>query len=143
MVIAKARGTKRKCQNEDCGLPFYDLNREAFECPNCATSFDLEREAPAAAPLASAYRSRRKPPELIIVAPPPPQLRRRRTVLAMMICPSTRHRRISRSSTTTKLMKKSMTSHPRGSTVVAKTRLRSADPTTCGGRSSGVAHGAE
>lgn len=72
MVIAKARGTKRKCQNEDCGLPFYDLNREAFECPNCATSFDLEREAPAAAPLASAYRSRRKPPELIIVAPPAP-----------------------------------------------------------------------
>ena len=34
----KARGTKRICQSEDCGLPFYDLNRTEISCPSCGTA---------------------------------------------------------------------------------------------------------
>jgi hypothetical protein len=33
----EARGTKRICQNEECALPFYDLNRPDCSCPNCGT----------------------------------------------------------------------------------------------------------
>lgn len=41
MSTKAARGTKRNCQNGTCALPFYDLNRDAFACPNCGTPFDL------------------------------------------------------------------------------------------------------
>ena len=34
-----SRGTKRICQNDACGLPFYDLNRSEIVCPNCASAF--------------------------------------------------------------------------------------------------------
>jgi hypothetical protein len=34
------RGTKRICQSDACGLPFYDLNREDVSCPNCGTVLD-------------------------------------------------------------------------------------------------------
>lgn len=37
--LRASRGTKRRCQNETCGLPFYDLNRAAIVCPNCASAF--------------------------------------------------------------------------------------------------------
>ena len=51
----KLRGLKRRCQNEACALPFYDLNRAAFACPNCGTGFV---EPPALAPpLRSGWRS--------------------------------------------------------------------------------------
>lgn len=43
------RGLKRHCQNEQCGLPFYDLNRAAFACPNCGTAFIIEARPPVAA----------------------------------------------------------------------------------------------
>jgi hypothetical protein len=69
MTAHKTRGLKRKCQNEDCALPFYDLNREQFDCPNCGEPFDLT-EAPTAW---SAYPSRRKPREFQIVAPEGPE----------------------------------------------------------------------
>jgi hypothetical protein len=36
-----ARGTKRRCQSDECGLPFYDLNRSEMDCPMCGASFDL------------------------------------------------------------------------------------------------------
>jgi hypothetical protein len=42
MTIASAvskRGTKRHCQSEPCGLPFYDLNRSPIECPNCGEGY--------------------------------------------------------------------------------------------------------
>jgi uncharacterized protein (TIGR02300 family) len=42
MTLAiKSRGTKRTCQSEDCALPFYDLNRNSFACPNCGHVFDM------------------------------------------------------------------------------------------------------
>ncbi len=50
----KARGLKRICQDDDCGLPFYDLNRTAFDCPNCGVTFDVAAAAAAAAAKAEA-----------------------------------------------------------------------------------------
>lgn len=44
MLDRVARGTKRKCQNDGCALSFYDLNRSAFDCPNCGSLFDLEAD---------------------------------------------------------------------------------------------------
>lgn len=31
-------GTKRKCQ--ECGAPFYDLNKKQIECPKCGAAFN-------------------------------------------------------------------------------------------------------
>jgi len=40
MSNVNARGMKRICQSEACGLPFYDLNRTDISCPNCGTVLD-------------------------------------------------------------------------------------------------------
>ena len=55
------RGLKRKCQNEACALPFYDLNRTDYACPNCGAAFDLRvlAQAAEAAAAASARGSRK------------------------------------------------------------------------------------
>ena len=45
LAATNPRGMKRKCQNEACALPFYDLNRSSFACPNCSAPFDLELQA--------------------------------------------------------------------------------------------------
>lgn len=39
MSKTAVRGTKRWCQDEACGLPFYDLNRTDFICPNCGAVY--------------------------------------------------------------------------------------------------------
>ncbi len=36
-----ARGTKRTCQNSDCGIRFYDLGRSPIICPECETKYSL------------------------------------------------------------------------------------------------------
>jgi uncharacterized protein (TIGR02300 family) len=33
------RGTKRACQNPECGARFYDLGREQIICPVCNTAY--------------------------------------------------------------------------------------------------------
>lgn len=38
-AVRAQRGAKRRCQNESCGLPFYDLNRSPIVCPNCSTAY--------------------------------------------------------------------------------------------------------
>lgn len=43
------RGRKLKCQNEACGLSFYDLNRPSAACPSCGTAFqhiEIEKAPP-------------------------------------------------------------------------------------------------
>jgi uncharacterized protein (TIGR02300 family) len=35
------RGTKRTCQNEECGARFYDLNRQPIICPICNAIYAL------------------------------------------------------------------------------------------------------
>lgn len=47
MATKAYRGTKRSCQNSDCGARFYDLNRSPITCPVCDEPFVL---AEAAAP---------------------------------------------------------------------------------------------
>ena len=45
-----ARGTKRTCQNTECGARFYDLTRDPAECPICGTVY----VPPAAVPMTAA-----------------------------------------------------------------------------------------
>jgi hypothetical protein len=68
MSAKSARGAKRKCQNEECAAPFYDLNRAEFSCPQCGTEFDHEAAAQALEPQPSRYPSRKQPRVLPIVA---------------------------------------------------------------------------
>ena len=66
------RGTKRTCQNSDCGSRFYDLNRDAPTCPICGAAFDLSAAAMAAAPAAEEkVRRPAKKPVYAVVAPKP------------------------------------------------------------------------
>jgi uncharacterized protein (TIGR02300 family) len=39
MATKAARGTKRTCQNEECGSRFYDLNRDPIVCPICQSHY--------------------------------------------------------------------------------------------------------
>nr|PZN85981.1 MAG: TIGR02300 family protein [Pseudomonadota bacterium] len=41
MATKEARGTKRTCQNPECGARFYDLNRDPIVCPICQTVYKL------------------------------------------------------------------------------------------------------
>lgn len=41
MSTKAERGTKRTCQNPDCGSRFYDLNRDPATCPICGTVYEL------------------------------------------------------------------------------------------------------
>jgi uncharacterized protein (TIGR02300 family) len=34
-----ARGTKRTCDNDECGRRFYDLNKMPTDCPYCGEAF--------------------------------------------------------------------------------------------------------
>jgi uncharacterized protein (TIGR02300 family) len=51
MSTKAERGTKRTCQNPECGSRFYDLNRDPIVCPICQSAYQLE---PSAAVLAAA-----------------------------------------------------------------------------------------
>lgn len=50
MTKTAARGMKRWCQDEACGLPFYDLNRTDIACPNCGAVYKVVAVEPVAAP---------------------------------------------------------------------------------------------
>lgn len=41
MATKEARGTKRTCQNPECGSRFYDLNRDPILCPICEAEYRL------------------------------------------------------------------------------------------------------
>lgn len=41
MATKAARGTKRTCQNPECGARFYDLNRDPIICPICQSVYKL------------------------------------------------------------------------------------------------------
>jgi hypothetical protein len=60
------RGTKRRCQNETCGLPFYDLNRSAIVCPNCASAFVIPVQTPRAEYRGRSSRAFPAPPPRLI-----------------------------------------------------------------------------
>jgi uncharacterized protein (TIGR02300 family) len=58
MATKQARGTKRTCQNSDCGSRFYDLNRDPVVCPICGTTYQIA-SAPAGAVLAEEKPARK------------------------------------------------------------------------------------
>jgi uncharacterized protein (TIGR02300 family) len=58
------RGTKRSCQNPQCGSRFYDLNRNPITCPVCGSVYELAvspMAVAAAAPVPAAEKAARKP----------------------------------------------------------------------------------
>jgi uncharacterized protein (TIGR02300 family) len=65
MSTKAERGTKRTCQNPECGSRFYDLNRDPIVCPICQSTYEIVSSPvamAAAAPLAeSARRPAKKP----------------------------------------------------------------------------------
>jgi uncharacterized protein (TIGR02300 family) len=70
MSTKAERGTKRTCQNPECGSRFYDLNRDPIVCPICQTVLQLAMpaEAQGGAPSGQETRSARRaaaytPPE--------------------------------------------------------------------------------
>jgi uncharacterized protein (TIGR02300 family) len=75
MSTQAERGTKRTCQNQECGSRFYDLNRDPAICPLCQTEYELSA-APmaiaAAAPVAEkAVRKPAKKPEYVVASDKP------------------------------------------------------------------------
>jgi uncharacterized protein (TIGR02300 family) len=67
MATKQARGTKRTCQNSDCGSRFYDLNRVPVVCPVCGTTYHIA-SAPAGAVLAE-EKAPRKPKKEYVEEP--------------------------------------------------------------------------
>jgi uncharacterized protein (TIGR02300 family) len=64
MSTKAQRGTKRTCQNVECGSRFYDLNRDPITCPICSSVYELATSATAltfGAPPAAAEKAARKP----------------------------------------------------------------------------------
>ncbi len=64
MSTKAERGTKRTCQNSECGSRFYDLNRDPIICPICQSTYALATSAAAlsvAAPAAADEKAARKP----------------------------------------------------------------------------------
>ena len=64
MATKQARGTKRTCQNSDCGSRFYDLKRDPVVCPVCGTTYHLA-SAPAGAVLAEEKAPRKAKKEYV------------------------------------------------------------------------------
>ena len=81
MSTKAERGTKRTCQNPECGSRFYDLNRDPIVCPVC----EHRLRAGACRPMAMSRRPpRRRPPRKPAKKPafvppeaPSPRTRRR------------------------------------------------------------------
>lgn len=66
MSTKAERGTKRTCQNPECGSRFYDLNRNPALCPICETEYRIEADplvlaASAPADRAAQRRAPKKP----------------------------------------------------------------------------------
>jgi uncharacterized protein (TIGR02300 family) len=64
MSTKAERGTKRTCQNSECGSRFYDLNRDPITCPVCSTVYQLAVSplaVAAAAPAVVEEKPQRKP----------------------------------------------------------------------------------
>jgi uncharacterized protein (TIGR02300 family) len=60
-AIKAQRGTKRRCQNPECGSRFYDLNRDPIICPVCNTVYQIAVQPPPQAHARPAPRPVKKP----------------------------------------------------------------------------------
>jgi uncharacterized protein (TIGR02300 family) len=60
MATNKDRGTKRTCQNGDCGARFYDLNRSPIVCPICGSKYFIAHSPVAGLAAAAEEKAPRK-----------------------------------------------------------------------------------
>ncbi|KAB2939778.1 MAG: TIGR02300 family protein [Hyphomicrobium sp.] len=60
MATNKDRGTKRTCQNSECGARFYDLNRSPIVCPICGAKYAIAHSPTTAAVVAQEEKAQRK-----------------------------------------------------------------------------------
>jgi uncharacterized protein (TIGR02300 family) len=61
MATKQDRGTKRTCQNAECGARFYDLNRSPISCPICGASYVIASSPMAVGAAAPEEKAPRKP----------------------------------------------------------------------------------
>jgi uncharacterized protein (TIGR02300 family) len=61
MATKAARGTKRTCQNGECGARFYDLNRDPIVCPICQSVYRIASAPQAAAAVVAEDKAARRP----------------------------------------------------------------------------------
>ncbi|MCL4768715.1 MAG: TIGR02300 family protein [Hyphomicrobiaceae bacterium] len=66
MATKAARGTKRTCQNPECGARFYDLSRDPIVCPICQSVYRLATAPQAVVPAEDKAVRRPKKPEPIV-----------------------------------------------------------------------------
>ena len=59
------RGTKRTCQNRDCGSRFYDLSRDPITCPICNTVYSIALQPSPVVPTRVLPRPYKKPPAFV------------------------------------------------------------------------------
>jgi uncharacterized protein (TIGR02300 family) len=67
MATKAARGTKRTCQNGECGARFYDLGRDPIVCPICGSVYELASSPIAVAATATDEKVLRKPKRAEVV----------------------------------------------------------------------------
>ena len=60
-AIKLERGTKRTCQNQECGERFYDLNRDPIACPICNSVYAIALQPPPQAPARPTPRPLKRP----------------------------------------------------------------------------------
>lgn len=66
MATKQARGTKRTCQNDDCGSRFYDLGHDPIVCPVCEAVYKLASAPLSVVPVAEEKpRVKAKKPEFV------------------------------------------------------------------------------
>jgi len=68
MATKAQRGTKRTCQNPECGARFYDLNRDPITCPICRSTYEIA-SSPGVGPPASPSEEKArkvKKPEVVV-----------------------------------------------------------------------------
>src|SRR5262245_4321149 len=70
MSTKAQRGTKRTCQNPECGSRFYDLNRDPIVCPICESVYELAMSAGAMAAAQAEEKAARKAPKKPAFVPP-------------------------------------------------------------------------
>jgi uncharacterized protein (TIGR02300 family) len=61
MATKANRGTKRTCQNDECGARFYDLERDPITCPICGGVYQLASSPGAIAAAVGEEKAARKP----------------------------------------------------------------------------------
>lgn len=63
MATKQSRGTKRTCQNDECGARFYDLDHSPIVCPICDGKYVIASSPTALAALQAEEKAQRNKPK--------------------------------------------------------------------------------